>query len=110
MKSGPILLLLACLGCSDGPTGNGLDNRPPVAVIDSSLRFLRPGVPTEVTLSAARSSDPNGDELEYEWTIQPGTQVLEGSSGAVEIVLILVSEPGECAGDPAGCVGPRRPG
>jgi len=68
-------------------------NRPPTASVDATPS--NPAVGKFVELDATGSSDPNGDPLDYDWTIQSSP---EGASPSLTsgnaITSFLASEPG----------------
>lgn len=66
-----VLLLSLCVACSDGDSvtrpGEGEPNRAPAAVAGVELDTVAVGVP--VRLDGSGSSDPDGDALEYHWSL-----------------------------------------
>ena len=83
-----VLVAGSGVACSDdggggGPTdppgdgGNDPSNRPPSAVIQSSHDAVPPGDDnqTVVTLDGRSSSDPDGDELTFQWSVSSATYV-----------------------------------
>jgi glucose/arabinose dehydrogenase len=54
----------------------GTGNRAPVAAATAAPNFGQP--PLDVALSAAGSTDPDGDALEYSWNFGDGSPVVDG--------------------------------
>lgn len=105
----PVLALtIGASACGDeqAPTSPGV-NLAPTAVITSNLSEIVEGDnnATIITLSATSSSDPNGDALEFAWSI-PGATYENGTNPSngiiqvtfagisVEIVDLVVRDPG----------------
>ena len=69
------LAALVMAACGDDP--NGPDNQDPVARIEASPLTVPAGDAnqTVVTIDASESSDPDGNQLSYSWTVPNGTFV-----------------------------------
>ena len=89
------LAALVTAACSDDDL-TGSDNQAPVARIEASPLTVPAGDAnqTVVTIDASESSDPDGDQLSYSWTVPNGTFV-NGTTASDAI--IEVTFPGTAA-------------
>ncbi len=90
----PLAALVTAACSDDDPTGS--DNQAPVARIEASPLTVSTGDAnqTVVTIDASESSDPDGDQLSYSWTVPNGTFV-NGTTASDAI--IEVTFPGTAA-------------
>ena len=81
----PLAALVMAACSDDDPTGT--DNDAPVARIDASPLNVSQGDAnqTVVTIDGSDSSDPDGDQLTYSWTVPNGTFV-NGTTASDEII------------------------
>ena len=110
----PLFAVLLSLACSDnGTTGPGDQNQDPTAsiVADPLSVPAGDGDQTVVTLDGSTSSDPDGDQLSYAWTVPSGTFV-QGTAaddaiakvtfpGSAPYVVTLVVDDGNGGSDQA---------
>jgi hypothetical protein len=110
----PLVAGLVLLACSDDETtGPGDQHESPTASIAASPMSVPAGDgdQTVVTLDGSGSSDPDGDQLSYAWTVPSGTFV-EGTTasdaiakvtfpGAAPYVVTLVVDDGNGGSDEA---------
>ena len=71
------LAAVVMAACSDDDDPTGPDNQAPVARIEASPLTVPAGDAnqTVVTIDASESSDPDGNQLSYSWTVPNGTFV-----------------------------------